>query len=84
MRYKLITHADCRCAFHDGGIVPEKYMTESAAKKFCGKGCCVVCGPLFWWTHVVHKHEYYFPWEKFNELIANENLIILLPMGEEA
>ena len=84
MRYKPVTWADCRCAFHDGGVVPEKYMTESAAKKFCGGGCCIACGPLFYWTRVLGKHESIFPWEKFHDLIEDKNMIILLPMGEES
>ena len=52
MRYKVFTQADLHCPFREGGPIPDKYKTETAAKRFCSKGCCPCCAPLFWWVRI--------------------------------
>lgn len=80
MKYKVFTRADLHCPFREGGPIPDKYKTETAAKRFCSKGCCPSCAPLFWWVRVLRKPEDEAPWGELIELVIDPKKIILLPM----
>ena len=84
MRYKVFSRADLQCPFKEGGQIPDKYKTETAAKRFCSKGCCPCCAPLFWWVRVLHKSEDDAPWGELNQMVCDPNKIILMPMGGRA